>query len=378
MARNILVKEDPRFGSIRIITDNGVKWFCGSDIAGVLGYQASGISVFIKKYVDTTNQMIVNNNEFLKVKRKATFINEAGLKQLVNKKHKLPESFLEWAYCDEEDNKPEESIPHEKVSVDSSDEDIISGELSVFNNPMFGSVRMLDINNEPWFVGKDIALSLGYKETAKAIRENVEEDDKGVSVLDTPGGSQKTIIINESGLYSLIMSSKLPNAKEFKRWVTSEVLPSIRKHGAFMTPDTIEKVLHNPDFIIQLATELKNEQAKNKNLTATNAALVEKSSEWDHRSVLNALMRAYAKKMPGGVFAYAWDALYKELRYNAHIDVDIRYSKRKNEKDRRIDMIKPQEMETVIKIAVAMCEKKDIDTGNVINEVNAGRFQEAV
>ena len=96
-------------------------------------------------------------------------------------------------------------------------------------------VRTIDKNGEIWFVGKDVAGILGYIETAKAIREHVEEEDKGVSVLDTPGGKQSMTIINESGLYSLILSSKLPTAKKFKHWVTSEVLPSIRKTGQYET-----------------------------------------------------------------------------------------------------------------------------------------------
>ena len=107
-------------------------------------------------------------------------------------------------------------------------------ELKIFENPDFGQIRTVAIDGEPWFVGKDVAEVLGYKETAKAIREHVDADDKGGSVLDTPGGKQNMTIINESGLYSLILSSKLPNAKDFKRWVTSEVLPSIRKNGGYI------------------------------------------------------------------------------------------------------------------------------------------------
>lgn len=106
-------------------------------------------------------------------------------------------------------------------------------EIQIFSNPDFGQMRTLTIDGEPWFVGKDVAQVLGYKETAKAIREHVDTDDKGVSKMDTPGGIQELTIINESGLYSLILSSKLPGAKKFKRWVTSEVLPSIRKTGSF-------------------------------------------------------------------------------------------------------------------------------------------------
>lgn len=139
-------------------------------------------------------------------------------------------------------------------------------EVTVFNNTEFGSVRTIEVGGEPYFVGKDVAEILGYKETAKAIREHIDEEDKGVSVLDTPGGRQEAVIINESGLYSLIMSSKLPKAKEFKRWVTSEVLPSIRKHGAYMTDETLHRALTEPDFLIQLATQLKESKEKNKAL----------------------------------------------------------------------------------------------------------------
>ena len=131
-----------------------------------------------------------------------------------------------------------------------------------FSNNEFGEIRVLEIENEPWFVGRDIATVLGYSNPPKAVRTHVDEEDKGVNEMDTPGGKQKIIVINESGLYSLILNSKLPNAKKFKRWVTNEVLPSIRKHGAYMTEDTIEKALTSPDFLIQLATKLKEEQEK--------------------------------------------------------------------------------------------------------------------
>lgn len=110
-------------------------------------------------------------------------------------------------------------------------------ELQVFKNQEFGSVRTLVIDNEPWFVGKDIAESLGYTATEKAIRTHIDGDDKGVTEMDTPGGKQKVVIINESGLYCLVLSSKLPSAKKFKRWVTSEVLPALRKTGQYQVKE---------------------------------------------------------------------------------------------------------------------------------------------
>lgn len=135
-------------------------------------------------------------------------------------------------------------------------------ELKVFNSPEFGQVRTFDKGGEPWFVGKDVAIILGYERTADAIRAHVDEDDKGVGKIQTPGGKQKIVIINESGLYSLVMGSKLPTAKQFKHWITSEVIPSIRKYGAYLTPEKVEEALLNPDTLIRLATELKEERSK--------------------------------------------------------------------------------------------------------------------
>ena len=146
-------------------------------------------------------------------------------------------------------------------------------ELQVFTNEQFGQVQLVEINNEPWFVGKEIADILGYKNSRDALSKHVDEEDKGVAKRDTLGGSQDQVIINESGLYSLILKSKLPQAKLFKRWVTSEVLPSIRKHGAYMNEQTLEQALTSPDFLIQLANELKKEKDRSRQLEAEKSIL---------------------------------------------------------------------------------------------------------
>lgn len=135
-------------------------------------------------------------------------------------------------------------------------------ELQTFNFEEL-PVRTLTVDKEPYFVGKDVARILGYKRTADAIRDHVELEDKGVGKIQTPGGMQNVTIINESGLYSLIFSSKLESAKRFKRWVTSEVLPAIRKHGIYATDDVIENTLNNPDYIINVLTEYKKEKEQN-------------------------------------------------------------------------------------------------------------------
>lgn len=141
--------------------------------------------------------------------------------------------------------------------------------IKVFENSEFGKVRTVILNDEPWFIGKDVTDILGYQNGSRDINRHVDEDDRQNYQNGTFESNRGMAIINESGLYSLILSSKLPTAKKFKRWVTSEVLPSIRKHGAYMTEDTIKKAMAEPDFIIKLATELKKEQEQNKQLTET-------------------------------------------------------------------------------------------------------------
>ena len=140
----------------------------------------------------------------------------------------------------------------------------MNNKLQIFNNAEFGSIRTIEKDNEIWFVGKDIATALGYAKPENAIYMHIDEEDKTTTLIQGNGSNykSKTTIINESGLYSLVLSSKLPTAKQFKRWVTSEVLPSIRKHGGYLTPEKIEEALLNPDTIIKLATELKQERAK--------------------------------------------------------------------------------------------------------------------
>lgn len=139
-------------------------------------------------------------------------------------------------------------------------------QIQIFNNPEFGEIRTIEINNEPWFVGKDVADVLGYQNGSRDINRHVSEEDREKTMVFDGNQDKETILINESGLYSLILSSKLPRAKEFKRWVTAEILPTIRKHGAYMTPEQIENVLTNPDTIIQLAQNLKAEQEKRRQL----------------------------------------------------------------------------------------------------------------
>lgn len=140
-------------------------------------------------------------------------------------------------------------------------------EIQIFKNPAFGEIRTLTIHNEPWFIGKDVAEVLGYQNTKKALADHIDPDDKlqgdGVTIRDPMGREQHPTIINESGLYSLILSSKLSSAKVFKRWVTGEVLPAIRKNGGYIAGQenmTDQEILARALLVAQKTIESKNKQ----------------------------------------------------------------------------------------------------------------------
>lgn len=136
----------------------------------------------------------------------------------------------------------------------------MGNQVKVFESTEFGSVRTVEVEGTPYFVGRDVATILGYAKPQNAIATHVDEDDALKQGILTTQGIQEMVVINESGLYSLILGSKLPNAKKFKRWVTSEVLPTIRKHGMYAT----DELLANPDFAIKVFQKLKEEQSKSK------------------------------------------------------------------------------------------------------------------
>lgn len=161
--------------------------------------------------------------------------------------------------------------------------------IELFKNESFGEVRTLLIEDEVWFVGKDVAEALGYVEPRSAISKKVDEEDRGVAKMETPSGKQDMTIINESGLYSLILSSKLPQAKDFKRWVTNEILPSIRKHGGYLhnqenlsQEEILAKALIVAQNVINEKDKLNKQlQAQNSELTVDNQIMRPKADYFD-------------------------------------------------------------------------------------------------
>ena len=266
--------------------------------------------------------------------------------------------------------------------------------LEVFRNSEFGDLNTIVIDNEPWFIGKEVAEKLGYSNTKKAINVHIESIDKMVvtrtmlskdpkmGTLEIP--NRGLACINESGLYSLILSSKLESAKRFKHWITSDVLPSIRKHGAYMTEQTLEQALLSPDFLIQLASKLKEEQEHNKRLTqrnkelaTTNAALSKEINTWNPREILNSLVRSYALKACSNKVSYAWSNLYKKVEYKLHINLKARKDNNGKRGGAIIDTIRNEEWNDVVAVAVAMCEEVGIDVGKVIGKTNVEMLKKA-
>lgn len=250
--------------------------------------------------------------------------------------------------------------------------------VQLFKSADFGEIRTLIMDNEPWFVGRDVAEILGYSNSRDALAKRVDEEDKGVAKCDTLGGMQDLTIINESGLYSLILSSKLPNAKKFKHWVTSEVLPSIRKNGIYATENIINQILENPDLGIEMFTKLKEERAARAKaeqqaalLQNENDLLTQEALEWADRPLINALVRAYGHGIDD--FPQGWRDFKKELLYRYGININARITNHLNnsnskQKPKTLDMLDDSELQNAVTTAVSLCRNKGIDISEIIEQ----------
>lgn len=189
--------------------------------------------------------------------------------------------------------------------------------LRIFKNAEFGQIRTVQLNNETYFVGKDVAEALGYANPKNAVPNHVSEEDKLSTQIEYAGQRREVTVINESGLYSLILGSKLESAKRFKHWVTSEVLPAIRKHGVY----AVDELLNNPEFAIKAFTALKEEREKNKMLKAENESMKPKALFADAVSASDSsiLVRDLAKMIRQNGVEIGEKRLYKWLREHGYV-----------------------------------------------------------
>lgn len=273
-------------------------------------------------------------------------------------------------------------------------------DIQLFENTEFKNLTVLVLgedDNGVYFIAKEVAEILGYVDYKQAIRKHVDNEDKVViPKTEISKGVDSTTFenipnrgltcINESGLYSLILSSKLPTAKSFKRWVTSEVLPSIRKHGAYMTKETALELLNDPEQRDKMLSyfaqgildrdkiiEEKNKTidgltTSNNELTIANTALAERATTWDNRKIINALVRSYAVNRCSGDISSAWNYFYKQINYALGINV---WKRKSPTAKSRLDVLSEGEMLSAVKVVAALCEYADLNVGKIIGETNA-------
>ncbi|MBR3499692.1 MAG: phage antirepressor KilAC domain-containing protein [Selenomonadaceae bacterium] len=189
----------------------------------------------------------------------------------------------------------------------------MSTAIQIFNHPEFGDVRVVNKNGEPLFVGKDVALALGYSNPRDALAKHVPDKFKRVSQIATPGGNQDMTLITEAGLYKLVFASKLPKAVEFSDWTCEEVIPSIRKTGVYMTTKAAEEILSNPDFIIELAQQVKAARAQIEVLNTQVAELQTKANYCDVVLQCKELVTTSVIAKDYGYSAKAFNKLLHEL-----------------------------------------------------------------
>ena len=260
-------------------------------------------------------------------------------------------------------------------------------EVEIFNNPEFGEIRTVTVNNEPMFCLADVCKALEIRNVSDCrnrlneagVVSNEVGVQTGVKADGTPAIQKvKMNFINESNLYKTIFQSRKEGAERFTDWVTSEVLPSIRQHGMYATENTIDKILNNPDFGIELLTKLKQEreekkalQEQNGVLNKENALLAQQNLEWADRPLINSIIRAYAASI-GGNFGKAWNDFKKELLYKHSINLNSRITNYlntsgKKTKPKTLDMLDDSELSSAISTAVSLCRENEVDIDYLLN-----------
>lgn len=252
-------------------------------------------------------------------------------------------------------------------------------EAQTFVSEKFGSIRVMTINNEPWFVAADVCKALEIGNPTMALSRLDEDEKMTLSLTEghsgVRGGAQMANVVNEPGLYTLVLGSRKPEAKEFKRWITHEVIPTIRKTGGYiadpnqMVMSYFEDVSPEQRTLISAAfTRIKDLQDKNIKLSMENRALTKDVMTWDNRAITVALIRSLAVYQFQSNYSLAFNHFYKQLRYRKNIALSNR-----NHGRSMLESVKDYEWGDVVQVAVALCSEADIDVAMVINQINADK-----
>lgn len=380
---------------IRYINKDGNVMFIGIDVCKLFGLKYSAHEIV--KHVADENKMMISRKDVPELPPvRANLINENGIKELACRANPdVAKEFMDWISVQDFSEGVAETEPNEEstgTSAIEADAEIVDGNadnnaiaVQKFVNDKFGEIRCIMIDGEPWFVGKDVAEILGYSNTRDALAKRVDTEDKmdGVAICDSIGREQSPVFINESGLYSLILSSKLPTAKKFKRWVTSEVLPSIRKTGAYIPkhePESDVDALVKGILAAQRILEEKEQQIhalteSNEQLSQENEAMHVENKTWDRIAIVNALVRNYAGYRYSGKYKYAngWNDFHRDMNYKYHISLKKRKALDEKGKVRsELSYLRGKdEEEKAVKVAESLCKQMGLDIVSIINSVNA-------
>lgn len=255
-------------------------------------------------------------------------------------------------------------------------------EIKIFTSEQFGAIRAVVINGEPWLVAADVCRVLDLDDVGKAC-ERVDDDELTRIKIVSGGQNREMICVNEPGLYSLVLGSRKSEARAFKRWVTHEVLPSIRKHGAYMTPEAIAKALMTPDGAITLLTVLRDEQEKNRELTerndvlkTENAVLSKEALQWDYRTFINKAIRMLGFRRKGSNYCgWAWNTFKERMLYQMGAGLEKRVtdyhaSTGKKTKPALLPLIRDYELPGAAKIAIALCNEYGVDISELLKNID--------
>ena len=359
------------FGKVRMIFEEGRALFCGSDVARALGYAKPNNAV--NDHCRSTLKRGVPHPQSPDKTIEMAFITKLDVYRLIAHS-KLPsaDEFERWIFSFGKDGSQTRSDSNEGVKNDA---------MCVFSNDQFGNVRTMRINGEPWFVAADVCKALEISNPTMAL-DRLDPDEKMTLSLTEGhsgqrGGAQQVNIVNEPGLYVLIIGSRKPEAKAFKRWITHEVIPTIRKTGGYIlnADKMADTYLDGYDdetkaALSVLLRSLKKSQDANIKLQREVDVLTKQTRTYEPRAVVNALVRSFAFYCLDSDFKKAFHLFYKELYYKKHIALNMRLGT-----GSLLNRVRDDEWNDVVEVAVAMCKDHGIDIERAINPVNAGLIE---
>lgn len=341
MGDKLILFRSPKFGKVRGAEINGKGWVAAVDICRAIGFNSNEEQNAVRNNpnLNPANTLVLSWHRMAPMEKdmgwyvpsQLKFVNIPGARLVAEKANsEEAKEFMTWLMSEVfPAMNPQlpavnsaDIIDRNTARVAAEQESLKRDHMQIFKHPDFGDVRVIDVDGEPWFVGKDVAVALGYAKPENALSTHVEQEDKTTTLIQGNGSNykSKTTIINESGLYSLVLSSKLPQAKAFKRWVTAEVLPSLRKYGAYVVPSELKKAIEDPEYMQHLLKLIRDDQIKQHVITADICKQDKEYAEWA-RSVVGSLLGQIVSYCPTMTYSEVVEETFQKLFASTMFDV---------------------------------------------------------